>query len=424
MTDPVATLAFPREMSHIRGCPPALVAVAVLAAVCARPRAARAERELSIVPIAGGDSDVGIGIGEVSAWASLDPAFKQSSAPYRWRLETDAFVTFKLREGNDVINPFQDYFVLLTLPRTGPGGRLRLDVRPAYTDERTLKYYGIGNATPFPDGVPIADTEYERVHPTLLVEGRMQLAPGWFAQLGNVYTHNWLKVPPTSLLAMQQAAGAPDVRAMLGSFDSHGVDLIELGLQLDTRDDETVTRHGQFHAVQARLSPAVPGWMPYAYQQLDVTLRFYTTPIPRWLTVSFRLVGDVLLGDPPFYELARFAETPAIGGGKAVRGVPAQRYYGKVKLFENLEVQSELVRFTIKGKPMALAAAAFLDAGRVWAELGRRHPELDGTGWGIKYGVGGGLRLQRGQTFVVRADVAWSPDARPIGGYFAAGNIF
>src|SRR5262249_5124799 len=117
-------------------------------------------------------------------------------------------------------------------------------------------------------------------------------------------------------------------------------------------------------------------------------------------------------------------ETPALGGGKAVRGVPAQRYYGKVKLFENLEATSEVLRFAINKKRYALAAAAFLDAGRTWTDLLTPQPELDGTGLGIKYGVGGGLRLQQGETFVIRADVAWSPDARPVGAYFAAGQIF
>jgi hypothetical protein len=45
-------------------------------------------------------------------------------------------------------------------------------------------------------------------------------------------------------------------------------------------------------------------------------------------------------------------------------------------------------------------------------------------GWASSNGIGGGLRLQKGRTFVLRADLAWSPDARPIGGYFLAGNIF
>jgi hypothetical protein len=38
--------------------------------------------------------------------------------------------------------------------------------------------------------------------------------------------------------------------------------------------------------------------------------------------------------------------------------------------------------------------------------------------------VGGGLRLQSGDAFVLRGDVAWSPDARPIGAYFAVGHTF
>ena len=135
-------------------------------------------------------------------------------------------------------------------------------------------------------------------------------------------------------------------------------------------------------------------------------------------------MADALLGDPPFWELARFDDTPAIGGGKAVRGVPAQRYNGKVKLFENLEARHQIVPVTFEGKEMVLSVAAFLDGGRSWTELGRSHPDLDGTGLGLKYGIGGGLRLQQGRTFVVRADVAWSPDARPIGAYFAAGQIF
>jgi hypothetical protein len=66
---------------------------------------------------------------------------------------------------------------------------------------------------------------------------------------------------------------------------------------------------------------------------------------------------------------------------------------------------------------------AFLDGGRVWADT-RPAPELDGATAGLKYGVGGGLRVQKGETFVLRADLAWSPDARPIGAYLLAGQLF
>jgi len=374
-----------------------------------------------VIPIVGGDSDVGIGVGEVGDWARLQPG----SGLYRWRLESGTFITFKLRDQNDLIIPFQDYSLLLSERNWGPEKIWTLDVRVAFTDESTLKFYGIGNASSLPNpSLNVRQSEYGRIHPTLSVDTRRAVAQGLYVFFGSVYTHNWLTVPAGGTLATAHDVGPEDQRAMLGSFASHGVELLEAGLEYDSRDNEIITRQGSFHALQVRYSPHLSSALPYAYGQINLTARRYVTPIPRWLTLSARLVGDLLLGDPPFYELARFNQTPAIGGVNAVRGVPAQRYYGKVKLFGNVEARSELLPFRLRGKDFILGVAAFVDAGRVWTELGRTHPELDGTGWGVKYGIGGGLRLQQGQTFVVRADLAWSPDARPIGAYFAAGQIF
>jgi hypothetical protein len=375
--------------------------------------------EFNIFPIVGGDSDVGVGAGQVSDLARLGPVPER----YLWKVESGAFVTAKPQNGAPVI-PFQDYYLDLTVPELTASQRLRVEVRPSFTNETTLKYYGIGNASPLPPpGVNIVDTEYQRMHPRLSSEARIRLYERLYLLVGNIYTYSWLTVRPTSILAQQRAFGPPEVRRLLGSFDSHGVDQVEAELQYDTRDSETVTRHGQFHAANVTISPRVGNLLPDSYEHLTLTSRFYGTPAPG-LELSFRAVADAFLGEPPFWELARFDDTTAIGGGKAVRGVPAQRYYGKVKLFGNLEARHPLLPFMFWGKPMMLGLAAFLDAGRSWTELGRSHPELDGTGFGLKYGVGGGLRLEEGQTFVVRVDVAWSPDARPVGAYFAAGQIF
>jgi hypothetical protein len=375
--------------------------------------------EFNIVPIAGGDSDVGIGGGEVADLARLDPRYH----PYRWKLTSEAFITFNTLNGQ-VISPFQDYSVTWTLPELTSSRRLRLEIRPAFTNERTLKFYGIGNATPLPPpGVSIADTEYQRVHPTLSLEARYRFYKRFYLLAGSVYTQNWLIVPPNGLLARAQASPSAEIREIVGTFAPHGVELLEGGIQYDSRDNETVTRRGQFHSAVIRVSPRVGTALPYAYERLNLTARFYRTPVHN-VTLLFRVVGDTLLGDPPFYELARFDETPAIGGSKAVRGVPAQRYYGKVKLFGNIEVRSEIVHFSVKHKRMVLGAALFADGGRSWTQLGQINPALDGTGLGLKYGLGGGLRLQEGQTFIVRGDIAWSPDARPVGAYFAAGEVF
>jgi hypothetical protein len=399
----------------------ALGRAALLLIALAGVARAQSGRELNLVPIAGGDSDVGIGFGEVSDVAALAP----EPPGFRWKVESGVFVTFKLRAGDHLVLPFQDYYVLVTLPNLGPGRRLRLELRPAFTTEATLKYYGIGNASPIPAAdLPVETAEYERIHPTLSIEARYRVLDDFYLLGGSDYTENRLSVGADTVLGQQQAAGPPEVRALLGSFGPHGVELLTLEGQYDSRDDETVTRRGQFHTARFRWSPRLGEHLPYQYERLTLTARFYGALFERWLTFRARFVADTLFGDPPFYELARFDETAAIGGGKALRGVPAQRYYGKVKAFGNFEVGRPLWSFTLRRKQMVLGLAAFVDAGRTWTELRRAHPELDGTGLGLKYGVGGGLRLQEGRTFVVRLDVAWSPDASPVGAYFAAGEIF
>ena len=385
----------------------------------AKSDAAAEKDEFNIFPIVGGDSDVGFGGGEISDWARVNPKTKDFSR----RLENAAFITFKDRDGSLIV-PFIDVYLLLTLPHFGPQGRFRLEVRPSYTDERTLGYEGIGNASVRPAGYDDAQLSYRRTHPTLAAKLRVRVWDQFFVSASSSFTYSWLDIPRDSFLVQDRQNGSAEVKELLGNWDPHALWLWGAGIEYDSRDNETVTRHGQYHAFTLRGSPAWGDWAPYQYLQANATFRFYTTPIPRWLSLSWRVVGDTFLGTPPFYELARFEDTPAIGGGKALRGVPAQRYHGKVKLFGNFEARSELFPFTVKGKPLMLGVAAFFDAGRTWTELLQREAALDGSGLGLKYGVGAGLRLQEGSTFVVRADLAWSPDARPIGGYFAAGQIF
>ena len=161
---------------------------------------------------------------------------------------------------------------------------------------------------------------------------------------------------------------------------------------------------------------------PYRYGQGTLVSQVFL-PFGSRVTLAVRGVFDVYVGNPPFYELAKYDNTYALGGILGVRGVPAERYYGKVKLLGNAEVRTDVVTFQALGKKLLFGVVGFFDGGRLWADT-TAHPELDGTSVGLKYGTGGGLRLQSGEAFVLRADVAWSPDARPISAYFAAGQLF
>jgi hypothetical protein len=393
----------------------------IVALPLADPLGVHRVTELNVIPFVGGDSDVGIGVGVVGDLAGVQPEV----SPFRWRLEAAGFITFKPGEGTgkSLTIPFQDYYLLLAVPRLGRDGRMRVEVRPSFTDESTQRYYGIGNASPRPpDDFPVARTLYRRRHASLSVAGRWTLEDHLFIRYQLDYTQNWISTRPDSILAQQRTGPDPYVRSLLDGPVDHGVGAAEARLEYDTRDNEIVTHGGAFHHLRLRLCPRLGRGQPFEYGSLDLTLRVYRTPF-RWLTVSARLVGDLLFGDPPFYELTRVDDSSVLGGGKGIRGVPGQRYYGKIKLYGNFEAQTPVWSFRVKGKQFILSTAMFVDGGRVWTDY-TRHAELDGTGLGLKGGVGGGLRLQEGSTFIVRADLAWSPDAQPIGAYFNAGQMF
>jgi len=379
--------------------------------------------EVGAVPLLGGDSDIGFGGGELSSITRLAPGY----VPYRWRVESGALITFKGSAGDGLRVPYQDYYVRLTVPDLVPRA-LRLEVRPSYTKESTQLYYGIGNNSPAPDAGPQGQSEadyfqYGRLHPTLQVRVQLMLGHALFFLVGESITYNRIDVHPGSQLDRDLGSPSKALRPFFRPLAPHFVNFFEYALLLDTRDDETNPTTGIYHQLKLRLSPGGTANFPYRYGQLDAIARFYTTPIRRWLGVDLRIVGDGQFGHPPFYELARYEDTFAIGGVNGVRGVPAQRYYGKVKLFGNLEARSELVDFKLFKSEYTLGAAIFFDAGRLWSGW-TADSSLDGAGVGLKYGVGFGLRVQQGKAFVVRGDVAWSPDARPIAGYFTAGHTF
>jgi outer membrane protein assembly factor BamA len=245
--------------------------------------------------------------------------------------------------------------------------------------------------------------------------------------VGVGFSRSWLQVAPNSKLATDLQSGSPEVKHLLGLVEPAGVATAIGGLQWDSRDNEVSSHSGSYDTAGLRISPGGLKETPYRYAELTGITRVFIPIVGPYVVLAMRLAGDVLVGQPPFYELSRFEDTYALGGQNGVRGIPGQRYYGKVKVLGNLELRTEIKSFRALNKRMIFGVVGFADGGRVWADTSL-HPELDGNRVGIKYGLGGGLRLQSGSSFVLRADVAWSPDASaigsPVGGYFAAGQMF
>jgi outer membrane protein assembly factor BamA len=379
------------------------------------------ETEFSMVPFVGGSSDTGFGGGYIASLARL----RQDRKPYVYRIDTTGSVTFDESRQGGVHLPYVDVFLRWRFPHV-IANRLGVELRASYTRETNLGYYGLGNASALPSGLERGDPyfEYSRVHPTLTMSWELQLKPLFFSW-GSSYTGTWLDVPPDTLLASDFQSERPYVRELTGNARQHGVPKFSLGVAWDTRDDEVAPIRGMYLSEELALTPGTFGDAWYRFARSTSTARAYFPLIPqhRRLVLATRLVADLLLGNAPFYELARYDDTSAIGGSRGVRGVPAQRYYGKIKLIGNVELRSELLELSLLGAKRRFGLVAFVDTGRVWADYAS-HPDLDGTGPGLAYGVGGGLRIASGKTFLLRFDLAWSPDARSSSGYLLAGHVF
>jgi len=379
-----------------------------------------AHNEFNLVPVAGGSTDLGFGGGYFAGWARV----KKGAVPYLWNIDSSGLITFKYSQRGGFTVPYQDLYARLTIPRLF-GSPLRLEIRPSYTWE-SIDYFGMGNASSrkaVDDNPNPEYSKYQRGHPQFDVDVRTRLRDHLAVRFGFRYIHDFIRVASDSQLAEDQRSGSAEVKRLIGDTRSHSVALFKYGLQWDTRDNETSSHSGMFDTVDVKLSPGRTQEFPYRYGEATVNLRgFVPLGTPR-ITLAVRVVGDWMFGNVPFYELARFDDTFALGGTTGVRGVPAQRYYGKLKAFGNAELRLEVATFRALGKALTLGVVPFFDAGRLWADA-ERHPELDGRGVGLKYGAGGGLRVQSGTSFVIRLDVAGSPDATPVSGYFSAGQMF
>jgi outer membrane protein assembly factor BamA len=349
----------------------------------------------------------------------VSPAYE----PYLWRVELTSLTTFLPEDGTLTV-PYMDHSLMLHLPHLRTE-RFDLKVRVSYTRETSVNYFGVGNQSRIADNESLGDPRYEYswIHPTIAINSQQKFADPFLFDLSIRYTHNWLDVGSDTKLAEDAQAGSGSDE-FIGPLREHGVATFGYGIAMDTRDGSVSPSRGMYHSLRLDWSPGGTHEIPYHFGRTNATVRFYVPIGHDGSTFAMRGVADLLFGDPPIYELPRYDQSSnAFGGSNGVRGVPGQRYHGKIKFFGTLELRKNLFEFDFLSKKNKFGVAAFVDSGRLFADYARR-PDLDGTSLGLKLGTGGGIRVQGGDSFVIRADVAWSPDARPVGAYLASGQIF
>lgn len=403
--------------------------------------------EIGGLPAINYNIDTGFGVGVILNLARFAPGYY----PYRWRLFLQIYTTLRPDPAGGVENPYHSHFLELDMPGIIEGVRLR--ARMEFRRFSTAGYYGLGNnaekiepwaqldSEKDPDGYRAARRyqQYDRIYPFGSLGARITM---WQRDkerlelfLTGSFTYNFMNVYPGSRLekdvieSKTNTAAAQELRQQLRGVTQHALLEGGIGLLWDTRDNEFTPQRGILHEISFRGSPGVDANLYYA--GFNATLRFYQSIYKEYLVLAFRLLGDIMLGNVPFYLMAEhggFFAGNTLGAGGGLRAVPTGRYHGKIKMLGNLELRSKFLTFNIGTVPFSLGVLAFFDFGRAWLDFSGKTELFDGTStaenmFGMKFSGGGGLRIQWGESLVVRLDVGYS-NIGELGFYLDIGHIF
>ncbi len=401
--------------------------------------------ELGLLPAVNYNSDLGFGFGILGALAQFEPGCE----PYAWRVQALLYATAK-DSGGGVEIPYQSHYVKIDIPQFVEP-KLRLNTVARFRKFSNAGYFGFGSNTQrreFSDNQLQNSLEarqyhtYDRIYPSLDFNLRYQIydepqkVGKWRLEFfgGLNFSYNVFTYYDGSLLQsdLQLARlNTPDgllMRDLLQGTNDHLLGLINLGLIWDTRDHEYIPTRGTFTELSMAFSP---GFMEdLLYTSFNLQSSWFFGLWEDYIVLAGRLIGNILVGKPPFYiqsQYGVFDPTEGPGGGWSLRSVLINRYAGKAKLIGNLELRTRTKSFGFLGQRLSLGLVGFADAGRVWADFENqslRGVNLDGDFSDFSVGLGGGLRVQWGETFIIRADYGYSPTDSTSGLYIDVGHVF
>ncbi|HEY1693144.1 MAG TPA: BamA/TamA family outer membrane protein [Polyangiaceae bacterium] len=380
-------------------------------------------------PLIGGDSDIGFEFGAVGTLSY----FCCGTHPYAWNL--DMLLSASVKEGPTGAAEIaqQNYLLQLDMPGLF-GGTTRILPEVSYNHTVNYGYWGIGDASPA--GVPAGNTNPGRYHEW--IQSVAQVRPLARVHLtGPLYAVGMAQFLYVSPQAYDQSQLAEDAAGTTpGAPRIYGTQAVSLpslagGFAWDSRDNEIFPHSGMLHEVGVRVEQGFPADRQVHYVEAGAILRGYL-PLFGPLVLAGRFIANFQVGDVPFWELFQagpFDLKEMLGGSAGVRGVPVGRYLGPIKVLGNVELRAMLVQFTVLKQHFSLGSDLFFDTGRVWSDYSFHSP-LDGSGVGLKYGVGGGIYVLWGQAAMLRIEASYSPDAvsenpsLPLGIYVNDGVMF
>lgn len=294
---------------------------------------------------------------------------------YEFGFDADPFVyRLDLRVGYATVNRFNaeftsDFYTLI------PGAHLSINARGSGLE--VLKFFGIGNETPFShqradEGFYKVRQQQYSINPELGVT----LFPKVEMHVGTQYKFvrtertngddddtndsTFLNSQPTPIYGTEDIA----------------VPKIYAGLTLDTRNSAAFPTRGLFVDVKGSYSPKL-GKLRDDMVRLQADARLYlSAKLLTFMTLALRVGGEQVWGQYPFFEAA------FLGGDATLRGFDKNRFAGNTSVFGNAELRALLFQVKLL-VPHYVGFFLTADGGKVFAE-GEQSNVLHRT-------VGGGL---------------------------------
>ena len=348
------------------------------------------------LPTAGYDADDGVGLGVLAELWWLMKGYE----PYRADIRFLGFLTDRGHHNHRLI---------IDLPDMGQFHGLRFTAYVAYRQWLNDGYWGIGNGVnrerAFVGNFDIDDPrrkryKYQLVQPFAHLMLRYDLGPVLGAFVAT--TIQWTRVRTYSGSLLEEHAPT--------GLDGGWSVQASLGFMWDTREPEVVPDRGVFAEVSGRVVPSIS-------EPTEVfggpfgSIRVFLPVKPGRAVLAWRVMGEWLFGDIPFYEMVRWGGSEPImgfGGGHTIRGAKFGRWRGPAKAVANLELRVELGRHPALKSELRWQLVAFGDIGGVWGagdDATAEAPEFP-----LHAGTGLGVRAILADTFVARLDLGLSPD--------------
>ncbi len=357
------------------------------------------QRELGVLalPIGSYDTDDGLGFG---ARAEINWR-EEGVEPYRAALMAQGFATFR---------GYQNHELRYDLRDLGPRGQDQLMVYGAWRQWLNDGYWGVGNGTArepaYVQDFEADDPRRKRyrytlkqpfVHATLQHE--LDGDSAWSVYGAVNPKLSVIETYEGSLLEEQQPYG------MAGGL---AIQLMA-GVVHDVREPEIAPRSGHVLELGGRLSPALQGEAG-GFAGLLASARGYR-PLGSRMVLAGRLMGEMLWGSVPFYEMVHWSglrPIQGVGGSRTVRGLAFGRVRAPGKAVANAELRIHAASWTLLGRPFDVELAPFTDAAAVWGageDATAPSPTLP-----LHPAAGVGVGAIFDESFVGRIDLGWALD--------------